>query len=283
MSDPSSAPPAPVIPRPAATVMLVRDGRVGVEVFLMERSRVGMFGGLHVFPGGKVDLEDHGAGWGSLSSGPDDAAASGHLGTESGGLGYWVACIRECFEEAGVLLAADEAGVLLRLHSPEVRDRFGVWRDRLNAGESGVLEEMCARENLRLATDQLAYVSHWITPVGQSKRYDTRFFVARAPAEQEALHDGHETVESAWIRPETALSRFAAGKLNMISPTLKNLESIAGYSSTEELIEAKRAIDPSTIPTILPRIVRDDSQPPESNLWEEVLDVVGRGGRPYEG
>ncbi len=69
----------------------------------------------------------------------------------------------------------------------------------------------------------------------------------------------------------------------MISPTLKNLESIAGYSSTEELIEAKRAIDPSTIPTILPRIVRDDSQPPESNLWEEVLDVVGRGGRPYEG
>lgn len=271
--------PLPVTPRPAATVMLVRDADSGVEVFLMERSRVGMFGGLHVFPGGKVDRADRAEGWESLASGPDDAAASGVLGASAGGLRYWVACIRECFEEAGVLLAAKETGEIVRFESSLIRSRFERWRDRLNAGEAGVLEEMCAREQLRLATNQLAYVSHWITPVGQPKRYDTRFFVARAPAEQEALHDGFETVESAWIRPEAALARHAAGKLNMISPTLKNLESLVGYATTEDLLEAKRAVDPATIPTILPRIVRDTLQSSDSNLFEEVLEVVSYGGR----
>jgi len=283
MSDLISPPPRPFTPIPSATVMLVRDGDAGVEVFLMERSRVGMFSGLHVFPGGKVDRADHASGWDALASGPDAAAASRLLGTEEGGLRYWVACIRECFEEAGVLLAANRAGEVLRLESLAIRERFAVWRDRLNAGESGVLEKMCSHEQLRLATDQLAYVSHWITPVDQPRRYDTRFFVARAPARQEALHDGYETVESAWIQPETALGRFAAGEMNMISPTLKNLESITGYSTTEELLEAKRAVDPSTIPTILPRIVRDASHPPDSNIFEEVLEVVGRGGRFFEG
>ncbi|MBJ19700.1 MAG: NUDIX hydrolase [Deltaproteobacteria bacterium] len=262
--------------------MLVRDGRAGVEVFLMERSHVGIFGGLHVFPGGKVDLADHAEGWAARACGPDDVGANRLLGVEAGGFGFWVACIRECFEEAGVLLATDESDEPVGFHSAEIRKRFGVWRDRLNAGEAGVFEEMCAGERLRLATDQLAYVSHWITPVDQPKRYDTRFFVARAPSEQEALHDGYETVESAWIRPEVALARFAAGKLNMISPTLKNLESIVSYATTEALIEAKRRVDPSTIPTILPRIVRSTSQPSDSNLFEELLEVVGYGGRLSE-
>jgi 8-oxo-dGTP pyrophosphatase MutT (NUDIX family) len=260
--------------------MLVRDSPSGVQVFLMERSGVGMFGGLHVFPGGKVDEADHGAGWGELAkNGPDDPTASGLLGTGPGGLGYWVACIRECFEEAGVLLATDASREMLRLDTAGVRKRFGVWRDRLNAGEAGVMEDMCLRENLLLATDQLAYVSHWITPVGLPKRYDTRFFVARAPAEQEALHDGFETVESAWIEPESALARFSAGELNMISPTLNNLESIASYATTEELLEAKRRVDPATIPTILPRIVRDAMRSEDSSAFEEVIEVVGRGGR----
>jgi hypothetical protein len=125
----------------------------------------------------------------------------------------------------------------------------------------------------------LAYVSHWITPIDQPKRFDTRFFVARAPAQQEALHDGFETVESDWIRPKVALARFRAGKLNMISPTFRNLESIAGYSTTESLLDAKRRVDPETIPTILPRIVRDEAQSADSNIYEEVLDVVGYGGR----
>ena len=263
----------PVTPRPAATVMLVRDGPSGVEVFLMERSAHGMFGGLHVFPGGKVDDADHARRWGALARGPDDLAASAILGLESGGLSYWVACIRECFEEAGVLLALGSDSEILRLQSTAMRERYASWRERLNANEDGVLEAMCKKDGLRLATDQLAYVSHWITPSDQPKRYNTRFFVARAPGRQEALHDGHETVESTWIRPKDALERFATGEFNLISPTFKNLEAIAGYASTAELLDAKRKIDPETIPTIQPRVISRDAE-----TFEEILDVVGHGG-----
>ena len=259
-------------PRPAATVMLVRDARAGVEVFLMERSAHGMFGGLHVFPGGKVDDADHAKRWSAMSRGPDDALASAALGLDAGGLSYWVACIRECFEEAGVLLALGSDARTLRLKSPTMRSRYEAWRERINANEDGVLEAMCRKEGLLLATDQLAYVSHWITPIDQPRRYNTRFFVARAPTNQEALHDGHETVESAWMRPEDALERFAAGTLNLISPTFKNLESIAGYRTTGELLEDKRSVDPSTIPTILPRIISEASEE-----FDEILDVVGYG------
>jgi 8-oxo-dGTP pyrophosphatase MutT (NUDIX family) len=260
--------------RPAATVMLVRDASSGVEVFLMKRSAHGMFGGLHVFPGGKVDDADHAKRWIALSRGLGDVDASAILGIEAGGLGYWVACIRECFEEAGVLLATGPDSEILRLHSEEVRGRYDAWRTRINDSEDGVLEAMCTEEKLLLAADQLAYVSHWITPIGQPRRYNTRFFVARVPAQQEALHDGFETIESIWIRPEEALERFGAGELNLISPTFKNLQAIADFDSTEALLEAKRRIDPASIPTILPRIISS-----ESEAFDEILDVVGHGGR----
>ena len=274
MSESAPTSSSPVEPRSAATVMLVRDSETGVEVFLMQRSAHGVFGGLHVFPGGKVDLADHAEQWAAHARGPDDVAASATLGLDSGGLSYWVACIRECFEEAGILLALGPDGDTLRLHSPRVRDRYESWRARLNDREPKVFEAMCNEEKLRLATDQLAYVSHWITPIDQPRRYNTRFFVARAPARQEALHDGHETVESSWIRPVDALENFRAGELNLISPTFKNLEAIAGYPTTEDLLQAKRSIDPATIPTILPRIISSDSE-----TFDEVLDVVGHGGR----
>ena len=267
----------PVSPRPAATVMLVRETDAGVEVFLMERSMAGVFGGLHVFPGGKVDEADHAAQWEAIGNGPPDAEASRVLGVDAGGLGYWVACIRECFEEAGVLLATGADGGLLELRDAVVRERFTRWRARVNAREHGSFEAMCADEGLTLATDRLAYVSHWITPVDQSARYNTRFFVARAPAHQEALHDGHEAVHSAWLRPDDALARFGRGELNLISPTVKNLESIAGFADSESLLAAKRAIDPASIPTILPRF-----DPTDGNR-EEVLQVIGRGGRVIEG
>lgn len=237
----------------------------------------GVFGGLHVFPGGKVDDVDHAKAWEGHGSGLGDAEASQVLGVAAGGLGYWVACIRECFEEAGVLLATWPDGRLVELRDPEVRARFDGWRERVNGRETGAFEAMCEEEDLRLATDGLAYVAHWITPVDQPARFNTRFFVARAPAAQEALHDGHEAVHSLWIAPREALERFGRGELNLISPTVKNLESIADFTHTETLLAAKRAIDPSTIPTILPRF--DPSQGDSA----EVLEVVGHGGRVIDG
>ncbi|MFK7897316.1 MAG: NUDIX domain-containing protein [Myxococcota bacterium] len=277
-SEDAPDPERPATPIPSATVMLVRDGTTGVEVFLMERSAHGPFGGLHVFPGGKVDGADHAHRFASICEGPSDGSASESLGLSSGGLSYWVACIRECFEEAGILLARGSDGQSLRLQSPEMRRRYAEYRDQMNSGEAGRLEALCLDQNVRLAADQLAYVSHWITPVDQPKRFNTRFFVARAPAEQEALHDGHETVESLWIRPEAVLKGFSEGQFNLISPTLSNLESISGFETTEALLEAKRQIDPASIPTILPRLI-----PSESKAFDEILDVVGYGGQLDEG
>ena len=270
-----ATPQPPVTPKPAATVMLVRDRAGGVEVFLLERSGFGHFGGLHVFPGGKVDPSDHDASWGEVSPAVRDRDASATLGLASGGLGYWVACIRECFEEAGVLLAAGRQGRTLPFTDPVRRARFAEWRHQINAGDTAALLRMCEQEELVLSTDRLAYVSHWITPVDQPARFDTRFFVAQAPFDQEALHDGHEAVASEWIRPEVALERFARGELNLISPTQSNLEAIAGFGTTDALLRAKRSVDPATIPTILPRIrARADL----AQGFEELLEVVGYGG-----
>lgn len=277
MSEKSAPDFVPATPVPSATVILVRDGEEGVEAFLVERSGYGVFGGLHVFPGGKIDPTDGDALWADLAEGVDPETANATLGVDEGGLDYWVACIRECFEEAGVLLATREDGRLLPLTDPERRARFERWREQLNAGEKGAFEAMCQAERLRLATDRLAYLSHWITPVAQPKRFNTRFFVARAPTRQEALHDGFETVESHWVRPDVALERWQRGELNLISPTFTNLEALVGFETTERLLEAKRAVDPATIPVILPNVT-----PREGGDYEEDLAVVGRGGRLFD-
>ncbi|MAE94922.1 MAG: NUDIX hydrolase [Deltaproteobacteria bacterium] len=241
-----------VVPKPAATVVLVRDADRGVEVFMMERSAFGDFGGLHVFPGGKVDPADDSARAAALCRTPGAGDANRILNLPAGGLGYWVAALRECFEEAGLLLALREDGSLLELRDRTLRERLAADRDRLNSGAKGALEDLCERERLQLATDRLAYVAHWITPIGNATRYDTRFFVARAPEHQEALHDGHEAIESEWIRPEEALERHRDGAMAMISPTLKNLEELCGFASADALVAAKQALDPRSIPTILP-------------------------------
>lgn len=267
----NDTPARPPVPHQSATVIMVRDGDEGPEVFLMERSSFGQFGGLHVFPGGKVDAADGDPRLLGLARGPSAADASLTLNLAHGGFAHWVAALRECFEEAGLLLACRADGSLVEMRDPDLRARLTKDRARLNAGEKGALEELCEREGLGLATDRLAYVAHWITPMGTPSRYDTRFFVALAPEHQEALHDGHETVESHWIRPEVALARHGEGEMPMISPTIKNLEALCGYSSARALVEAKAAVDPRDIPTILPRIVGRGRSPGE---FEERLEVV---------
>lgn len=261
-----------VVPRPAATVMLVRNGDEGVEVFMMERSAFGMFGGLYVFPGGQVDPADAGATATALCNGPSCLEANIALNLPTEGLAYWVAALRECFEEAGLLLATHSNGELLEMHDSGVRKRLATDRARLNDGRKGALEELCAREGLRLATDRLAYVARWITPVDSPSRFDTRFFVALAPEHQQAIHDGHETVRSLWIRPEDALARHAAGEQAMISPTLTNLKGLCGYASAEALVRAKAGVDPRGIPTIMPSVVRRGERPGDG---EERLEIVG--------
>jgi 8-oxo-dGTP pyrophosphatase MutT (NUDIX family) len=233
--------------------MLVRDGDDGLEVFMLRRTLSAAFaGGMYVFPGGKVDEADHADELEPICDGLDDGQASALLQLDRGGLGYWVAAIRECFEEAGVLLArrrgADEP---VQFDDPAVAARFEVARHAVHAGERS-LTEVCAEEDLVLITDAIHYVSHWITPIGEVRRFDTRFFLARAPQAQEPLHDDGETIESLWVRPGDALERFRAGQLAMIPPTIRNLEFLVPHTSADAALAAARQV--VSPPAILPRL-----------------------------
>ena len=139
MADPNEE---PTIPQPAATVLLVRDSSDGVEVFLVERASKANFGGAFVFPGGKVDPEDGLDKMESIITGASDAELSETLGIDRGGLAYWVACIRECFEEAGILIAYRSDGSPFDPSDSKEREKFVDYRNRLNSGES-ILEKMC--------------------------------------------------------------------------------------------------------------------------------------------
>jgi glyoxylase-like metal-dependent hydrolase (beta-lactamase superfamily II)/8-oxo-dGTP pyrophosphatase MutT (NUDIX family) len=158
-------------------------------------------------------------------AGLDDAAASARLGLPQGGLDYFVAAVRECFEEAGLLLALDTHGALADLRAgPLASADLAAWRGPLHRGERQ-LAELCAQHGLRLAMDRLEYLSHWLTPPLRVKRFDTRFFIAEAPAAQVARHDDTELVEQQWLRPADALAEGAA--LKLMTPTLKTLEAQA--------------------------------------------------------
>ena len=163
------------------------------------------------------------------------------------------------FEEAGILIAYRDDGTPFDPSYSVEREKFVDYRNRLNSGES-ILDLMCQTEKLTLATERLAYLAHWITPKIEKRRYTTRFFVAIAPSGQEGLHDGSESVNSLWIKPEEALQQQEEGKLLLIMPTIKNLQSICGYSNVEELLQDKSSIDPSTIPTIEPKFFMEDGK-----------------------
>lgn len=251
--DPSSPP-----IRPAATVMVVRDGPDPVaplEVLMVRRNlRSDFVGGAYVFPGGGVDPGDRTPELWGRCAGRDDAVASALLGVDSGGLAYWVAALRECFEEAGLLLAYDPLGELLSLADPAVEGRFAHLRAELNAGRLG-FGELCRRQGLRLATDRLHYFAHWITPEGAPRRYDTRFFVTAAPPDQSPAHDAAETVADVWIRPAEALRSHREGEIQLIFPTIRMLQAIGRFATCEGLLAAAESV--AAVPTVLPRVVAD--------------------------
>ncbi|MFP5489097.1 MAG: NUDIX hydrolase [Acidimicrobiia bacterium] len=257
-TDEVSALAASVPVQPAATVMLVRDGDDGLEVFMLQRTLSAAFArGQYVFPGGKVDAADHGDAFEPICDGLDDAVASSRMGLGTGGLAWLVAAIRECFEEAGVLLARRRGDDhVITFADPAVADRFNVARHAIHEGERS-LEDLCAAEDLLLLTDRIHLVDHWVTPMGERRRFDTRFFVAAAPEEQEPLHDDKETIASRWVRPADALEMWRAGELQMFPPTVASLEFLLPHRDVDAAIGAAAAV--GIPPVITPRIVLDES------------------------
>jgi 8-oxo-dGTP pyrophosphatase MutT (NUDIX family) len=244
--------------------MLVRDAATdsgpALEVCMLRRHLNSDFvGGAYVFPGGKVDDADRTGVAEEACVGRSDAAASDMLGIESGGLAFWVAALRECFEEAGVLLAypagAAPGSALMDVSDPSVRHRLAALRVELNAGQVGFLDA-CRSEGLALAVDRVHYFSHWVTPEPAPKRYDTRFFVTALPPGQIPVHDDHETTATVWVQPTEALERAAAREFDIIFPTIKNLEAISRFTTSADLLAAAAAVE--RVPTVLPRVVADE-------------------------
>lgn len=277
--------------RDAATVMLVRDavdddGGPAIEVCMLRRNLASEFvAGAYVFPGGGVDPEDYGDDIEALCPGRTDAEASAILGIPSGGLAFWVAALRECFEEAGVLLAyrpggeADSEGRFLDTSDPDTSARFVTYRDALNAGTLRLLD-ICRREGLALEVGSVHYVSHWITPELAPRRYDTRFFITAAPPGQVARHDDGETIASIWIRPTDALRRFEAGDIELLPPTIENLQHIGRFRTTAEVMTWAEGV--TDVPTVLPIVLFEDGQAlvlrPGDEGYEEAVEAKAASG-----
>jgi 8-oxo-dGTP pyrophosphatase MutT (NUDIX family) len=220
------------VPRPAATVMVVRDAGDPpscLEVCLLERGG-GAFGrGLYVFPGGQVDPGDAD---GALAGGwvdADDRWASRLLGLDAGGLAFFVAAAREVLEEVGVFLGRS------RLGSAADAASIASLRAALRRRESSLAEALAA-QGLVLELRRLRYVSHWVTPVGMPRRFDTRFFVAPLPAGQDPSPDEAEVLAVRFEAPARALDRYRRGELPMIVPTVAHLELLASFASVGSLL-----------------------------------------------
>jgi len=228
--------PAPAVP--AATILLLRPGAHGLEVFMVVRHHeIDFASGALVFPGGKADPQDFDDDLLPFIAGaPDDRDMRA----------IQVSAIREAFEECGVLLAR-EAGSS-ELVSGARLAQLEQYREPLNSGEVGLLEFL-RDEQLVLACDCLTHFAHWITPEMMPKRFDTHFYLAMAPADHVALHDGYESVDSVWISPANAIAEASAGTKTVIFPTLCNIEKLGESNSPEQAIATAAA---STIVPVLP-------------------------------
>lgn len=225
-------------PRPAATVMLLRDTDGGLAVFLLQRhSRMDFAPGTTVFPGGGVDDRDRDfdIAW----TGPEPAWWAQRLGVDEGlALALVCAAVRETFEECGVLLAGRSAEAALGDTSGEdwQADRQAL------AGKSISLAELLIRRGLMLRSDLLTPWARWITPEAEPRRYDTRFFVARLPEGQRALGGTGESDEAAWLRPDAALAAAEAGDLALLPPTVVTLQELAAHPDVAAMVGTRRQI-----------------------------------------
>ena len=245
----------PTTPQPASTVILLREGEKSPEVLLLERhARSAILPAMYVFPGGRVEDPDRalvdrlGRFTASharerLTTVPPELA-----------LGYFVAAVRETFEEAGLLLARR------RGHSELVDGdtAHALQQHRLAVQASPErFRELVEAEDLELAVDHLCVHGHWITPERVERRFDTIFFAALAPAGQVAQHDGVESTSHAWLRPEDALAQARRGERQIIFPTACNLDTLCGFADAPTALAGSRS---RTVVTVVPRMVERDGK-----------------------
>ena len=238
--------------------MIVRDSDIGVQVFMMKRSLRSSFGGIWVFPGGILEDQDQDIAKKNYCNGIDEKKAKAILNYDQESLTYWIASLRETFEETGALIANRENNSFF---TPTEDEAINLERLRsdLNNGKISFIS-ILKQLKLKIALERLIYISHWITPDVETKRYTTRFFLTSLNEEVSMTHDDLEGTDSKWIGINEALEAHKAGRISLIMPTIKNLESISSYKNTQEMISAKNAIKAKDIPAIEPKFFKENGQ-----------------------
>ena len=257
---------APVVPRDAATVMLLREDAAGLQVYMLRRQRSMAFApGAYVFPGGSVDPRDadEEVAW----TGPD-AAEWGRVFDAPPELARALVCaaVRETFEESGVLLAGESAGSVV---ADTTSDDWEADRHAL-LDHSVSLAELLTRRGLVLRADLLRPWSRWITPVMEPRRFDTRFFAAELPAGQRTRDVGGEAAEVAWVSPAEAAAAGRRGEIRLFPPTAVTLAELAQCGDLPTVLTGPREVVP-----IIPEV-----QLREGAVWLTVPGLAELPGGP---
>jgi 8-oxo-dGTP pyrophosphatase MutT (NUDIX family) len=240
-------------PLPSSTVILLRDepGPEPFAVLMVERHGSVTFPGVHAFPGGVVDPGDH-APHGAVLPAGQVWASDGQGDGPHDALPYWIAAVRECFEEVGILLAHRDGAPVPGPLTPEQQ----ALRTRLDAGEP--FARLLAEHGLVPATDQLWYFARWITPKRNPRRFDTRFLVGRAPAGADAVVDATECASCRWLGPRAALALYEQGDIQLIPPTVRTLDDLARFADVDAVLEdARRRV----VRAVQPEIVQVGGEP----------------------
>jgi 8-oxo-dGTP pyrophosphatase MutT (NUDIX family) len=234
------------VPRPASTILLLRDGAGGeIEVFMMVRHyEIDFNSGALVFPGGSVDKGDQ-----EIISRPE--LYSGGEGLDAATLSFRIAAIRETFEESGILLARPRGSATL-IDAKRAGEIEAASRTALCEAKTTFLKVL-TDNGVSLALDELVPYAHWITPEGMPKRFDTWFFLAAAPPEQAGAHDGKESTDSIWVSPREALAGGESGRFKLPIPTTRNLIKLGKQSGVQAAIDDSRG---KPIVTVMPVMTR---------------------------
>ena len=246
-----SHPPVPA--KPAATIALLRDSPSKMELLLLKRDHNASFvPGAYVFPGGRVDPDD----WtkktlASVNGLTTETAAArlGLAGTSPPAIAYYIAALREAFEETGILVGVGPNAQAPPTAAASVE--VEVLRNGLMEG-SVSFNEALKHLSCRIDGSSIEYLAHWITPEREPHRFDTRFFAARVQTDAEPIFDPREMTEARWLSPKEALARNQGGTLPMIFPTIDTLQRLADYTTVGD---ALRGIGGVSIPTLMPKLV----------------------------
>jgi 8-oxo-dGTP pyrophosphatase MutT (NUDIX family) len=266
-----------VTPRPASTVLLLRDSaaRSGIEVFMMVRHyQIDFSSGALVFPGGSVDKGDK-----EIIA--DPSLYSGGEGLDEAALSFRIAAIRETFEESGILLARPretKAKAKVLVDAKRAKEIEAAHRALLCEGKTTFMKVL-TENDLWLALDELVPYAHWITPEGMPKRFDTWFFLAAAPPEQLGTHDGKESTESIWVSPREALEGGESGRFKLPFPTTRNLIKLGKQESVKAALKDSVGRNIVTVMPVMTRLNggRQLRIPREAGYDGELFEVGALG------